>query len=71
MQQSAIMYNAAAEIGTGFLVIVSVWGNLRNLFFVWLYWNFLRMRYFTPDASTYHQLVRHFALSKSQQYDTV
>ncbi|KAK9821054.1 hypothetical protein WJX74_006530 [Apatococcus lobatus] len=56
-QQSAIMYNAAAEIGVGFLVIISVFSNLRNILFVWLYWNFLRMRYFTPDASTYHQLV--------------
>ncbi|KAK9857999.1 hypothetical protein WJX84_008277 [Apatococcus fuscideae] len=56
-QQNAIMYNAAAEIGVGFLVIVSVFGNLRNIIFVFLYWNFLRMRYFTPDASTYHRLV--------------
>ena len=62
MQQSAIMYNAAAEIGVGFLVIFSVFGNLRNIIFVWLYWNFLRMRYFTPDASTYHQLVRSSSL---------
>jgi len=53
-QQSALLYNAAAEIGGGFLVIVGLLAPPRSFFLVFIYFQFLRMRFWSPDARTYH-----------------
>lgn len=52
------MYNAGAEIGTGFLLIIMMVTPRRAILLTFLYWNWLRMRYFSPDAATYHAMVR-------------
>jgi len=57
LQQSALLYNAAAEIGGGFLVIASLLAPPRSFFLVFIYFQFLRMRFWSPDASTYHRMV--------------
>ena len=63
------MYNAGAEIGTGFLLIVMIlFPARRAILLTFLYWNWLRMRYFSPDAATYHSMVRHFQLLKCVVY---
>ncbi|KAK9806982.1 hypothetical protein WJX72_009425 [[Myrmecia] bisecta] len=56
-QTQALTYNAAAEIGVGFLVIAALLSPPRNLLLVFLYWNFLRMRFYSPDAAAYHRQV--------------
>ena len=57
------MYNAGAEIGTGFLLIIMIlFPARRAILLTFLYWNWLRMRYFSPDAATYHSMVRHSQL---------
>ena len=33
----------------------------RNIFLVFIYWQFLRMRYWSPDAANYHRMVRDLA----------
>jgi len=60
VQQSALLYNAAAEIGGGFLVIVGLLAPPRSFFLVFIYFQFLRMRFWSPDARTYHLSVRSF-----------
>lgn len=52
------MYIAGAEIGTGFLLIIMMFTPRRAILLTVLYWNWLRMRYFSPDAATYHSMVR-------------
>ncbi|KAL0051302.1 hypothetical protein WJX82_005382 [Trebouxia sp. C0006] len=56
-QRDALMYNAAAEIGTGFLLIVMLATQRRAILLTFLHWNWLRMRYFSPDAASYHSMV--------------
>lgn len=56
-QQAALLYNATAEIGAGFLVILSLIAPPRSIFLVYLYWQFLKMRFWSPDAATYHRMV--------------
>lgn len=51
------MYNAAAEIGTGFLLTVMLATQRRAIVLTILHWNWLRMRYFSPDAAAYHSMV--------------
>ena len=51
------MYNAAAEIGTGFLLIIMLATQRRAILLTFLHWNWLRMRYFSPDAASYHSMV--------------
>ena len=57
LQQAALLYNATAEIGAGFLVILSLIAPPRSIFLVYLYWQFLKMRFWSPDAATYHRMV--------------
>lgn len=57
LQRDALMYNAAAEIGTGFLLIVMLATQRRAILLTFLHWNWLRMRYFSPDAASYHSMV--------------
>lgn len=56
-QRDALVYNAGAEIGTGFLLIVMIATPRRAILLTFLYWNWLRMRYFSPDAAAYHAQV--------------
>ena len=56
-QRDALVYNAGAEIGTGFLLIAMLATSRRAILLTVLYWNWLRMRYFSPDAATYHAIV--------------
>ncbi|DBA71096.1 hypothetical protein WJX79_005075 [Trebouxia sp. C0005] len=56
-QRDALMYNAAAEIGTGFLLTVMLATQRRAIVLTILHWNWLRMRYFSPDAAAYHSMV--------------
>lgn len=58
LQRDALVYNAGAEIGTGFLLIIMLFSARRAILLTFLYWNWLRMRYFSPDAATYHAMVR-------------
>ncbi|DBB00089.1 hypothetical protein WJX77_010537 [Trebouxia sp. C0004] len=56
-QRDALIYNAGAEIGTGFLLIVMLATQRRAILLTILHWNWLRMRYFSPDAAAYHSMV--------------
>lgn len=58
LQRDALVYNAAAEVGTGLLLIIMLATPRRAILLTFLYWNWLRMRYFSPDAATYHNMVR-------------
>jgi hypothetical protein len=60
-QQPVLLYNAAAEIGGGFLVIASLLAPPRSFILVFIYFQFLRMRFWSPDASTYHRMVLPFS----------
>jgi hypothetical protein len=53
--RDALMLNAYAEIGTGFFLIVLLFTPARNFLLLFLYFNFLRMRYYSPDVAAYHQ----------------
>lgn len=58
LQREALFYNACAEIGTGFLLVVMLASSARRaILLTFLYWNWLRMRYFSPDSATYHSQV--------------
>ena len=57
MQRDALMLNAYAEIGTGFFLSVLLFTPVRNFLLLFLYFNFLRMRYYSPDVAAYHQQV--------------
>lgn len=59
LQQQALMLNAAAEIGTGFMSVVSLLSPPRSLLLPFMVWQILKMRYWSPDAATYHRQVRH------------
>lgn len=51
------MYNAGAEIGAGFLLIVMLATQRRAILLTFLHWNWLRMRFCSPDAAAYHSMV--------------
>lgn len=57
LQRDALTYNAGAEIGTGFLLIVMLATQRRAIVLTILHWNWLRMRYASPDAAVYHSKV--------------
>ncbi len=57
LQRDALTYNAGAEIGTGFLLIVMLATQRRAIVLTILHWNWLRMRYASPDAAAYHSMV--------------
>ena len=57
LQRDALTYNAGAEIGTGFLLIGMLATQRRAIVLTILHWNWLRMRYFSPDAAAYHSMV--------------
>ena len=56
VQGQALVFNAAAEIGVGFLLLVGLVSPQRSLLLTFVYWkNFLPTRYHTPDAAGYHR----------------
>lgn len=57
MQRQALLYIACAEIGTGFLSILALLVPPRNIILPFLVFNFLRMRFWSPDSSTFHRQV--------------
>lgn len=57
VQQQALLYNAGAEIGTGFVVILNLLTPPRNIFLVFIHWQWLRMRYWSPDSANHHRMV--------------
>lgn len=59
MQGQALQYNAVAEIGIGFVSVLSLLSPPRNFLVPFLVFNFLRMRYWSPDAATFHRQVMH------------
>ena len=54
-QQSALMLNASAEIAIGFMAFMQLLSPGRSVSLVFVYWNFLKMRYNCPDAAKYHK----------------
>ncbi|KAL9231348.1 hypothetical protein vseg_006587 [Gypsophila vaccaria] len=46
-----------AEIGLGFLLIISLFSWQRNFIQVFMYWQLLRLMYNTPASASYHQSV--------------
>ena len=57
MQRQALQVNAISEVGTGIFLMVLLVTPQRNFMTLFLYFNFLRMRYFSPDAAAYHREV--------------
>ena len=57
MQRQALQVNAITEVGTGIFLVVLLVTPQRNFMTLFLYFNFLRMRYFSPDAAAYHREV--------------
>ena len=51
------MLNAGAEIGLGFLTVLLLIWPPRNLLLPFMVWQTLRMRYWSPDAASYHRQV--------------
>ena len=66
MQQQALLLNAAAEIGTGFMTVAALLAPPRNLLLPFMVWQILKMRFWSPDAANYHRQVR--ACGASQQH---
>ena len=56
-QQQALLLNAAAEIGTGFMSVLALMAPPRSLLLPFMVWQILKMRYWSPDAATYHRQV--------------
>jgi hypothetical protein len=57
-QQAALAFNAQAEIGLGFMLLVGIIFPGRAPTFAFMVWHFLRMRYWSADAAVYHRQVR-------------
>jgi len=59
VQGQALIFNAAAEVGVGFLLLIALVSPQRQMLLTFVYWkNFLPTRYHTPDAAGYHRQVR-------------
>ena len=57
-QRQALLYNAGAEIGVGFVSMLGLLAPPRNFLVPFFVFNFLRMRYWSPDSATFHRQVR-------------
>ena len=58
VQGQALIFNAAAEIGAGFLLLLGLLTPQRSIVLAFVYWRtFLPTRYNTPDAAGYHRQV--------------
>lgn len=59
LQGQALVFNAAAEVGVGFFLLLALLTPQRSILLSFVYWkNFLPARYHTPDAAGYHRQVR-------------
>lgn len=54
-QNSALLLNAVSEIGVAMIMSVQLIKSFRSVLTVVLYWQWLRLRYHSPDASWYHR----------------
>ena len=63
LQRDALFYNAGAEIGVGFYLVVMLLTPRRAIMNTFAYWHWLRMRYASPDSAAYHSMVRNDMLS--------
>lgn len=57
-RQVALGFNAQSEIALGFLLLLGLPFPGRAPMFAFMTWQFLRMRYWSPDAAVYHRQVR-------------
>lgn len=57
-QPVALAFNAQSEIALGFLLLLGLPFPGRAPTFAFMAWQFLRMRYWSPDAAVYHRQVR-------------
>ena len=58
LQGQALVFNAAAEVGVGFFLLLALLTPQRSILLSFVYWkNFLPARYHTPDAAGYHRQV--------------
>ena len=62
LQRDALFYNAGAEIGIGFYLVVMLLTPRRAVMNTFAYWHWLRMRYASPDSSAYQSMVRNAML---------
>ncbi|XP_057769912.1 uncharacterized protein LOC130989821 [Salvia miltiorrhiza] len=49
--------SSQSEIGTGFLLIISLFSSQRNIIQVFMYWQLLKLMYHAPATGGYHQSV--------------
>lgn len=56
-KQAALQFNAQSEIMLGFLLVVGILFPWRAPMLAFLVWQFLRMRFWSPDAAVYHRQV--------------
>ena len=62
LQGQALVFNAAAEIGVGFLLLLGLLTPQRSFLLAFVYWrNFLPTRFHTPDAAGFHRQVCAFS----------
>eukprot|EP00210_Caulerpa_lentillifera_P002155 g2069.t1 len=54
-QNMALLLNAVSEIGVGALMVLQLFKSVRSILTVVLYWQWLRLRYHSPDAAWYHR----------------
>lgn len=57
LQREALFYNAAAEVGVGFILIVLLLTPRRAIMNTFAYWQWLRVRYGSPDSQAYQSMV--------------
>ena len=63
VQGQALVFNAAAEVGAGFLLLLGLLTPQRSIMLAFVYWRtFLPTRYHTPDAAGYHRQVSSFLI---------
>ena len=56
-QNDAALLNAVSEIGTGFVMLLQMFTPTRNVLITVMYWQWLRMRYWSPDSAAIHRQV--------------
>ncbi|GMH34009.1 hypothetical protein BSKO_01843 [Bryopsis sp. KO-2023] len=54
-QRGALGVNAMSEICVGLFMIVQMLSPARNVLVAFIYWQWLRTRFFSPDAAQYHR----------------
>lgn len=49
--------SSQSEIGTGFLLMISLFSSQRNIIQAFMYWQLLKLMYHAPSTASYHQSV--------------